>query len=63
MANERMHPILPCRDWDEAIAFYEALGFARCPATFTDQDRSALGAVFGPSAQSIWSGMCPGVTA
>jgi catechol 2,3-dioxygenase-like lactoylglutathione lyase family enzyme len=29
MANERMYPILPCRDVDEAIAFYEALGFAR----------------------------------
>lgn len=29
MANERMYPILPCRDIDEAIAFYEALGFAR----------------------------------
>src|SRR5262245_53131598 len=29
MAGERMYPILPCRDLDEAIAFYEALGFAR----------------------------------
>jgi catechol 2,3-dioxygenase-like lactoylglutathione lyase family enzyme len=29
MANERMYPILPCRDLDEAIAFYEALGFSR----------------------------------
>jgi hypothetical protein len=29
MANERMYPILPCRDVDEAIAFYEALGFTR----------------------------------
>jgi len=29
MANERMYPILPCRDLDEAIAFYEALGFTR----------------------------------
>jgi hypothetical protein len=29
MANERMYPILPCRELDEAIAFYEALGFAR----------------------------------
>jgi catechol 2,3-dioxygenase-like lactoylglutathione lyase family enzyme len=29
MANERMYPILPCRDIDEAIAFYAALGFER----------------------------------
>jgi hypothetical protein len=29
MANERMYPMLPCRELDEAIAFYEALGFAR----------------------------------
>ena len=29
MANERMYPMLPCRDLDEAIAFYEALGFSR----------------------------------
>lgn len=29
MANERMYPILPCREIDEAIAFYEALGFTR----------------------------------
>ncbi len=29
MANERTYPCLPCRDLDEAIAFYEALGFAR----------------------------------
>ena len=29
MANERMYPMLPCRDLDEAIAFYAALGFAR----------------------------------
>jgi catechol 2,3-dioxygenase-like lactoylglutathione lyase family enzyme len=29
MANERMYPILPCRDIDEAIAFYAALGFKR----------------------------------
>jgi hypothetical protein len=29
MANERMYPILPCRELDEAIAFYTALGFAR----------------------------------
>lgn len=29
MANERMYPCLPCRDLDEAITFYEALGFQR----------------------------------
>ena len=29
MANERTYPCLPCRDLDEAITFYEALGFAR----------------------------------
>lgn len=29
MAHERMYPLLPCRDLDEAIAFYEALGFKR----------------------------------
>jgi catechol 2,3-dioxygenase-like lactoylglutathione lyase family enzyme len=29
MANERTYPLLPCRDLDEAIAFYEALGFTR----------------------------------
>ena len=29
MANERTYPCLPCRDIDEAISFYEALGFAR----------------------------------
>ena len=29
MANERTYPMLPCRDIDQAIAFYEALGFAR----------------------------------
>lgn len=29
MANERMYPILPCRELDKAIAFYEALGFSR----------------------------------
>ena len=28
-AGERMYPILPCRDLDEAIGFYEALGFER----------------------------------
>lgn len=29
MAGERMYPIFPCPDLDEAIAFYEALGFRR----------------------------------
>jgi hypothetical protein len=29
MANERMYPMLPCRELDGAIAFYEALGFTR----------------------------------
>lgn len=29
MPNERMYPLLPCRELDEAIAFYEALGFTR----------------------------------
>jgi catechol 2,3-dioxygenase-like lactoylglutathione lyase family enzyme len=29
MANERMYPILPCREIDEAISFYETLGFRR----------------------------------
>jgi hypothetical protein len=29
MANERTYPCLPCGDIDEAIAFYEALGFTR----------------------------------
>jgi len=29
MANERTYPILPCRDIDESIAFYETLGFKR----------------------------------
>jgi catechol 2,3-dioxygenase-like lactoylglutathione lyase family enzyme len=29
MANERTYPLLPCRDLDEAIAFYETLGFRR----------------------------------
>jgi catechol 2,3-dioxygenase-like lactoylglutathione lyase family enzyme len=28
-SGTRMYPLLPCRDIDEAIAFYEALGFAR----------------------------------
>lgn len=29
MANERTYPILPCRDLDESIFFYETLGFKR----------------------------------
>jgi catechol 2,3-dioxygenase-like lactoylglutathione lyase family enzyme len=29
MANERTYPLLPCRDIDEAVAFYETLGFKR----------------------------------
>lgn len=29
MANERTYPILPCRDIDEAISFYETLGFKK----------------------------------
>lgn len=29
MANERTYPALPCRELDESIAFYEALGFKR----------------------------------
>lgn len=29
MANERTYPILPCRDLDESISFYETLGFKR----------------------------------
>jgi hypothetical protein len=29
MDDERMYPILPCSDLDEAIAFYAALGFVR----------------------------------
>lgn len=29
MANERTYPCLPCPDIDEAISFYEALGFQR----------------------------------
>jgi catechol 2,3-dioxygenase-like lactoylglutathione lyase family enzyme len=28
-SGTRMYPLLPCRDVDEAIAFYEALGFTR----------------------------------
>lgn len=29
MAHERTYPLLPCPDLDEAITFYEALGFQR----------------------------------
>lgn len=29
MANERTYPILPCRDIDESITFYESIGFKR----------------------------------
>jgi hypothetical protein len=29
MANERTYPILPCRELDESISFYEILGFKR----------------------------------
>ena len=29
MANERTYSLLPCRDIDESIAFYESLGFHR----------------------------------
>ena len=29
MANERTYPCLPCRDLDQAIDFYKALGFAQ----------------------------------
>jgi hypothetical protein len=29
MSNERMYPILPCADIDEAIEFYAALGFEK----------------------------------
>jgi hypothetical protein len=29
MANERTYPLLPCADIDQAIKFYEALGFTR----------------------------------
>jgi catechol 2,3-dioxygenase-like lactoylglutathione lyase family enzyme len=29
MANERTYPCLPCPDLDQAITFYEALGFKR----------------------------------
>jgi catechol 2,3-dioxygenase-like lactoylglutathione lyase family enzyme len=29
MANERTYPLLPCRDLDESISFYETLGFKK----------------------------------
>jgi catechol 2,3-dioxygenase-like lactoylglutathione lyase family enzyme len=29
MANERTYPLLPCRELDESIAFYEVLGFKK----------------------------------
>lgn len=29
MTNERTYPILPCRELDESISFYETLGFKR----------------------------------
>ena len=29
MANERTYPILPCKELDESISFYESLGFRR----------------------------------
>jgi catechol 2,3-dioxygenase-like lactoylglutathione lyase family enzyme len=29
MANERTYPILPCRELDESISFYECLGFRK----------------------------------
>lgn len=29
MANERTYPLLPCRDIDESIAFYESIGFKK----------------------------------
>ena len=29
MANERTYPILPCKELDESISFYETLGFKR----------------------------------
>jgi hypothetical protein len=29
MANERMYPALPCKEIDEAISFYETLGFKK----------------------------------
>lgn len=29
MANEHMYPLLPCRELDESIVFYESIGFRR----------------------------------
>ena len=29
MANERTYPILPCRELDESLSFYQAIGFKR----------------------------------
>jgi len=47
--DERMYPILPCPDVDEAIAFYEALGFRRTyrqlrpnPAAVVERDAMAI---------------------
>jgi catechol 2,3-dioxygenase-like lactoylglutathione lyase family enzyme len=47
--DERMYPILPCPDVDEAIAFYEALGFRRTyrqlrpnPAAVVERDAMAV---------------------
>jgi catechol 2,3-dioxygenase-like lactoylglutathione lyase family enzyme len=47
--DERMYPILPCPDIDEAIAFYEALGFRRTfrqlrpyPAAVVQRDAMAV---------------------
>ena len=49
MPDERMYPILPCPDVDEAIAFYEALGFRRTfrqlrpyPAAVVQRDAMAI---------------------
>src|SRR5690242_16644127 len=56
MPGERMYPILPCPDLDEAIGFYEALGFRRTyrqlrpnPAAVVERDDMAihLGAIDG----------------
>jgi catechol 2,3-dioxygenase-like lactoylglutathione lyase family enzyme len=42
MANERTYPCLPCRDLDESIAFYEAIGFKR---TYRQQKPNPYGVV------------------
>ena len=56
MPDERMYPVLPCPDLDEAIAFYEALGFHRTyrqlrpyPCAVVQRDDMAvhLGAIDG----------------